>query len=104
MVGVAMRGLMCRAAVVAGAAVVLLGPTVGAASAAGGAVEGPARVAVPAQRLGADYSVYVANSAADSVTEYASQATGYAAPAATIHGDPTGLGNPQGLAVDLAGN
>jgi probable HAF family extracellular repeat protein len=32
-----MRGLMCRAAVVAGAAVVLLGPAVGVASAAGGA-------------------------------------------------------------------
>ena len=32
-----MRGLMCRAAVVAGAAVVLLGLAVGVASAAGGA-------------------------------------------------------------------
>jgi hypothetical protein len=35
MVGVAMRGLMCRAAVVTGTAVVLLGPAVAAASASG---------------------------------------------------------------------
>ena len=35
-----MGGLMCRAAVVAGAALVLLGPAVGAASAAGGAAGG----------------------------------------------------------------
>src|SRR5216683_2641160 len=34
--GIAMRGLMCHAAVVAGAAVVLLGPAVGVASAAEG--------------------------------------------------------------------
>src|SRR5690242_8514098 len=35
-----MRGLMCRAAVVAGAAVVLVGPVVAVASAAGGTVGG----------------------------------------------------------------
>jgi hypothetical protein len=38
--GVAMRGLMCRAVIVAGAAVVLLGPAVGVASAARGTVAG----------------------------------------------------------------
>ena len=36
----AMRGLKCRAAVVAGAVVVLLGPAAGAASATGGALGG----------------------------------------------------------------
>src|SRR5262249_40392101 len=46
--GVAMRGLMRRTVVVAGAAVVLLGPAAGVASAAGEAVAGP-RLAAAAQ-------------------------------------------------------
>ena len=45
-----MRGLMRRAAVVAGAAVVLLGPAAGVASAAGGAAAGP-RLAAVAQAV-----------------------------------------------------
>ena len=52
----------------------------------------------------AAYSSYVANSAADSVTEYDKGADGNADPIATIQGAHTGLSNPQGLALDPAGN
>ncbi len=47
---------------------------------------------------------FVANTADDSVTEYAQGATGKAAPVATISGASTGIDTPGGMAVDALGN
>jgi hypothetical protein len=44
-------------------------------------------------------NVFVANSAADSITEYANGASGNVAPIATISGSRTGLSGPTGLAI-----
>ena len=48
--------------------------------------------------------LFVANSAANSVTEYAVGATGDASPIATIAGPHTGLDHPVGVAVDSSGH
>jgi hypothetical protein len=48
--------------------------------------------------------VYVANSSANTITEYPAGASGNAAPVATIGGPAADLDNPRFLAIDSAGN
>ena len=60
--------------------------------------------AAPAQAQGQAAYSFVANTGADSVTEYAMGASGNETPVATITGSATGLDGPEGVAVDSAGH
>ena len=60
--------------------------------------------AAPAQAQGQAAYSFVANTGADSVTEYAMGASGNETPVATISGSATGLDGPEGVAVDSAGH
>jgi len=60
--------------------------------------------AAPAQAQGQAAYSFVANTGADSVTEYAMGASGNETPVATISGPATGLDGPEGVAVDSAGH
>ena len=51
-----------------------------------------------------NYYLYVANNNTNSITEYPANASGNAAPIATIAGANTGLMNPSGVAVDSNSN
>lgn len=52
----------------------------------------------------AKHELYVANSSANSITEYKRSATGNVAPIATISGKATGLSYPSYIAVDPSGH
>ena len=80
----------------------MLGAVGGAAVLSGGmlVVAG----AAPAQAQGQAAYSFVANTGADSVTEYAMGASGNETPVATISGPATGLDGPEGVAVDSAGD
>jgi 6-phosphogluconolactonase (cycloisomerase 2 family) len=79
----------------AGAAVIL---AAGGALAAGGPVAASARPSAPRG------FIVVANIEADSVTEYAKNASGNSSPIATIAGSHTGVSYPAGVAVDSPGH
>jgi len=70
-----------------------------------GAITGPATGLANPEGVALDTAgrLYVANSSASTITEYAPAATGNTAPVATIAGPGTGLDNPRFLAIDPAG-
>lgn len=55
-------------------------------------------------RAPAQDEIYVSNSNSNSVTVYARNASGNAAPLRVLSGNLTGLGSPSGIAVDLRNN
>ena len=82
----------------------LLGRALSGAAVAALAFMSATSTSMPAVAAPTTGTIYVANSSADSVTEYALGSNGDVAPAALLEGASTGLSFPTGVAVDSSGD